>query len=131
MIAAFAVCVCVFFFLRTLFVSESLERMISILSLGIPDSVSTGLLLKQRLTRISCTCPVRAFAVSPQMSKSEGRVLLPPHVEPRAYAISIAPNLVDFTYTGTETIAVTVCMQGRRESSATDLCSLYFSMIEH
>jgi hypothetical protein len=42
------------------------------------------------------------------MSKSEGRVLLPPSVEPKAYDISIEPNLVDFTFTGSEKIAVNV-----------------------
>jgi len=45
---------------------------------------------------------------APQMSKSEGRVLLPPSVEPKAYDISIEPNLVDFTFTGSEKIAVNV-----------------------
>jgi len=51
------------------------------------------------------------------MSKSEGRVLLPPSVEPKAYDISIEPNLVDFTFTGSEKIAVNVSVSRVKSGS--------------
>lgn len=37
-------------------------------------------------------------------SKAEGRVLLPPSVEPINYDLTIIPNFTNFTYTGTVSI---------------------------
>lgn len=41
------------------------------------------------------------------MSKTSGRVLLPPTINPTHYTLSITPNLSNFTFTGTTIIHLT------------------------
>ncbi|CAJ1414869.1 unnamed protein product [Effrenium voratum] len=56
------------------------------------------------------------------MSKAEGRVLLPPTVEPVAYDIKLKPDLVSFTFEGEQTIRLQV-------KEATDEISLHVKEI--
>eukprot|EP00439_Symbiodinium_sp_Y106_P020553 s1219_g2.t1 len=60
-------------------------------------------------------------------SKAAGRVLLPPTVEPVKYDIKLVPDLVNFTFDGTEKI----CLDVREATDESELRCRFIEILLH